>query len=104
MKAQMQKILDNFTEEFGCPEYRTTHYLPNGKIISKGKVTAIDIKKFIQKACIEYAKSIIPEYRPHVKETVWNKYEISGYNKCIDDIKNRLEQDSQVEINIFKLI
>lgn len=93
MTPTMQKILEEFSAEFGCPEYKTTHYLPNGKILSKGKVSHTDIKKFIQKACITYAKESLPSFIlvPYTDE----EYESSlGYNGCINAILLSIQQDS----------
>lgn len=95
MTPQMKKIIEDFEESWGFFKIKCTKYLPNGVKLSAGYITEKDVKKEIQKACIEYAKSIIPQEADidTLGSEVARMNQV-GWNECRIAMLNSIEQDS----------
>lgn len=88
MTPQMKEILEEFDNWRNDGE----HCSIDNSMLNNFDV--VMLKEFVQRACVEYVRSVVPSERPHEEEQVWNKYEVKGYNKCIEDIKHNIQQDS----------
>lgn len=89
---KLKEILDQFEFDWGYFKLRCHKYLPNGEKLSAGWITEKDVKKYIQMACIDYARSF--EYLSFSINEGVTDYN-NGYNDCIKDILHRIDQDLQ---------
>lgn len=65
--------------------------IKNGEKLSAGWITEKDVKKYIQMACVDYARSKIPDKKTIPPE---DSYDL-GYNDATFDTQSNIEQDLQ---------
>ena len=84
---KLKEILDQFELDWGYFKLRCHKYLPNGEKLSAGWITEKDVKKYIQMACIEYAKHVT---RIGASDPLWTEFQV-----CRIAFERRIDQDLQ---------
>lgn len=84
-KLKLKEILEKFEQEFpNMTTMQGEYYYGVHFEVKK------DIKDFIRKSCIEYARSVVPEDSSFIST---NPGMEAGYRKCINFIQGRISQD-----------
>jgi len=91
MNNKLKDILNQFELDWGYFKLRCHKYLPNGEKLSAGWITEKDVKKYIQMACVEYARSVLDKNT----NITGNEYIKLGYRYFYKKINARIDQDIQ---------
>ncbi len=82
MSDLMQQILQEFDSSF-------VHFLGDPT-----NHESMEIKEFIRKSCIRYAQGIVPKPMLHSESGDTISEKGMGYQKCIQDILCKLQEDT----------
>lgn len=92
---KLKEILDQFELDWGYFKLRCHKYLPNGEKLSAGWITEKDVKKYIQMACVDYARSVINiETNPLIELPLSDYIRLeSAWDKKHKEMFDRIDQD-----------